>query len=80
MQSFQNEQYPGQSSICFLMIDKNPSIYSMLSFICIESPRPGITPSTTTAMEGSDYSLDSPIKRIVLGLWVILVSHANEFS
>lgn len=55
MPSFQNEQYPGQSSICFLMIDKNPSdltcIYSMILFNCIESPRPGVTPSITFDQE-----------------------------
>lgn len=35
---------------------------------------------SSTAMEGSDYSLDSPIKRIVLRLCVVLISRANEFS
>lgn len=92
MQSFQTEQYSGQSSICFLMIDKNPSdltcIYSMLSFICKESQRSGVILSITfdqplqwKALTMVHWKLqDSPIKRIVLLLRVILISHAKEFS
>lgn len=52
MQSFQDGEYPGKSSVCFLpMIDMNPSdmscIYSTLSFITTEASKHGIVPTVT---------------------------------
>lgn len=81
MQSVQDGEYPGESSIHFLpMIDMNPGdiscIFSTLSFVCTEATRLGVTPVITfdqplywkALMIIHNEENNSPLKSIILRL------------